>query len=827
MRDRSRLACLSMILLGVQHATVFAQQTLDSGSATAAIGTPDGADAGDPASTASATTSGSDTPPLDVIPLPEKADAAVAGARDGRPQNRLVEEIVVTSRKREEKLLEVPISIVAFSADKLDAAGVVNAQELGKITPGLVFNRVIGFNTVFLRGIGSDAYLPSADPSVPIYVDDINSLPSQGSIDSLGNIERIEVLKGPQGTLFGRNALGGAIRIVTPDPKDDVFSGEVKLDTGRYNRADAQTFNSSLFLNVPIAEGLAATLSGTYRDDEPFYVNDLGPTVSSESLKGGRVKLKWTAAENLAFTLAGSYEDASTSGGLTGEGTDPSAVLCAICVPDAAFDYHTQHNVPALLKSTRSLVSGQVKWNFSLFDTIVLVSDQVLKVPEGFGELDFTSSPLLSGEVGRQFGKQKTAELRFESNDNSPGSDRFSWVAGTYYLKSEGGYDPLLIQIGTGTLSGLPSVKNLLKTALPDLAARLDTVDLAFLTSGILKTESISGFAEGTYTFIDRLSLTLGLRYDSESRSLAGSKVDVQVAGADQYSNLFNFDVPKVTTNRTSPRVALKWQFDNAQIYTSYSIGYLSPTYNTVNIFKAPDFVKQEEDQAYELGFKGAFFSGLVQLEAAAFHIERDKIITAFTALTSGGAVSFFNGGNGEVNGLELSVQAQPMPDLDPGLSLIASGSYLDAKYKNFPNGRGYDDESGLAFGPDSLFGLPARDFTGNRIVNTPKFSGSTTVAQTLSLPRQIGEVELAVDTYYNSGYFFSAQNTSKLEQHQYQTYGGRLTYFYDPWGLQLTAYAQNFTDERYFASAVEIDFGPGRSLAAPRQFGLRVQVKF
>jgi iron complex outermembrane recepter protein len=233
--------------------------------------------------------------------------------------NRLLEEVVVTARKRTESAQDVPISITAFSSDKLDAIGIETAQQLDKITPGLVFGSTIGFTTVSLRGVGSDAYLPSADPSVPIYVDDINSLPSQGSVDALVNVERVEVLKGPQGTLFGRNALGGAIRIVTPEPNDEVFGGQVKFDVGRYEEMGSDSQSGSLFLNIPLADGLAATVSALYRDEEPFYKNELGAAVESNMLKAGRVKLKWYVTDTLDITLSGAYEEASNAGGLTAD----------------------------------------------------------------------------------------------------------------------------------------------------------------------------------------------------------------------------------------------------------------------------------------------------------------------------------------------------------------------------------------------------------------------------------------------------------------------------------------------------------------------------
>lgn len=757
-----------------------------------------------------------------------QSTAGGAGVENKR-QNRLLEEVVVTARKREENSQDVPIAIAAFSGEKLDAFGIESAQGLDKVTPGLVFGSVIGFNTVFLRGVGSDAYLPSADPSVPIYVDDISSLPSQGSVDALVNVDRVEVLKGPQGTLFGRNALGGAIRIVTPDPDTNHFGGKIKLEGGRYDEMGADHYSASFFVNVPITEDLAATVSGIYRDQQPLYKNEVGKPVAHETLQGGRVKLKWYATDRLDVTLSVSYEEGSTAGGLASEGTVPAPVLCAVCDADPKFDYKTQNSVPAELRTRRHVVSGRLNWELPYFTTKLIVSDQRLEVPYGFGDLDYTAAPMLEGEVGVQFADQQTAELRIESNQDTPMSDRFSWVVGAYYLESLGGYDPLFLNIADNALltpiPGVGMLTGLLDSLLPGTSNLLNSGGVTLASYGLLDTESASVFAEGTYTLFERLDLSLGLRYDEETRGINDSRVEISVADT-PFIPFTNFDIEDATTERVSPRVSAKWNFDQWQVYASYAIGYLSPTYNTVNFFEAPDFVEQEEDHAYEIGFKGQWFDGLLSAEGALFYTQRENIITAYTALTSGGAVNFFNAKEGEVKGAELSLQMQPMPNLNPGLAVVVSATYLDAVYTDFKDGRGFDEDTGLAFGPGSLLFLPARDYTGNRIVQSPEFTGTATLLQSVYLNNN-NELEFAVDTYYNSGYFFTAQNTSLMEQSSYQTFDARVSYFYHPWGLQLTAFGENLTDERYFASAVHLDFGPGRSLASPLHYGVRAKWTF
>lgn len=761
---------------------------------------------------------------VEMIPVASPEPQPMAAPRSAPRGNRLLEEVVVTAQKREENAHDVPIAIVAFSAEKLDAIGIESAQQLDKITPGLVFSSSLGFNVVFLRGIGTDAYLPAADPSVPIYIDDINVLPTQGSVNTLGNIARVEILKGPQGTLFGRNSLGGAIRVVTKTPDESGFYGDLKLDVGNYNR-----LNLSAFVNVPLGDGLAAAVSGYAQEEDPYYSHTAGrDNIFDTYSRGGRASLFWAPSDTMDFRLTGSIQESSTIAGLVLEGTEPSSVVCGLCAADEGPDYRSPINVPGGSITRNWLVSGQFGWTLPWFDTKVILSDQYLEIPEASTDLDGTSFPMVTAYTTDEYGKQRTAELRFESNSDTPYADRLTWVAGAYYLESAGGYHPVRFSIAREALTIVPGAGGLndaLFELLRQLGIELGT-GISLFSTGIIDTESLSGFGQGTWVFMDDFELTLGVRYDSESRVLKDSKLEMQNPVGSGKIPLFNFSVPEIKSHRWSPRVALKWNFgDASQIYASYSIGYLSPTYNSVNFLSAPDLVEQERSDAYELGIKSSLFSGALNLEGALFYTKRDNIIGAYTTVTSGVAVRFYNAGDGIVKGAELTLQAMPLPDLDPGLAIILSGSYLDTEYTYFPDGRGYDETTGQGFGPGNPTGRP-RDFAGNEIVNSPAFSGTATISQTLPFAYD-HSLEFAVDTYYNSGFYFTPQNSSKAEQAEYQLYNARITYFYDPWGLQLTAYGENLSDEKYLASIFQFDSGTSYQLAPPLSYGLRVKWTF
>ena len=188
-----------------------------------------------------------------------------------------------------------------------------------------------GYTVIYLRGVGTDAFLPNADPSIATYIDGINIGPSQGKQDTLGAVQRVEVLKGPQGTLFGRNATGGAINIVTEDPPEE-FVGTLKTEFGNYNAESYQ-----LYLGAPITDSIGATVSLFKSHQDLYGRNEIfgepGP-MRDEFAEGARVKIRWDISDTFNATLIGSYGNQFTSNSLSQENTRPSPLLLAGTEPD-------------------------------------------------------------------------------------------------------------------------------------------------------------------------------------------------------------------------------------------------------------------------------------------------------------------------------------------------------------------------------------------------------------------------------------------------------------------------------------------------------------
>ena len=790
-----------------------------------------------------------------VLPPQPAADATAEAAGDepakkkaaGSPPNagnRVMEEIVVTATKREENIQEVPIAISAFSGEKLDALGVQSAEQLPKITPGLTFTNSAAYTQVYLRGVGNNAFLPSADPDVPFYLDGVALIPGHGISTTLGRVSRVEVLKGPQGTLFGRNSTGGAISIITPDPKPDL-EGDIKTEIGNLGE-----LNALVFLNVPIIDGLAATISGYSESHDPYLKDTVAPTLATYS-RGGRLKVLWHATEDLSFNLSAMYGEESSNIGTAGENTRVAPEFAAI-LPQQSLSYRINENVIPGSVNYSQLYSAGVDWRLPWTELKLILSDQKQRNPYEAYDYDATPVPLLSFNSFNEFFNQGTAEFQILSTHGTPLSKYFSWVGGAYYLEANGGFPSLNLQIAqgaraAGVLSALPALDGLLN-GINGLLSGLGQPPIAGVTGpitavsgGLISARSFSGYFQGTIHVQDifdlgqQINVVLGARLDHESRGLGDNRlgVDNPLTTAMNEITLLPFHVPKATALQVPLKLELQWfPVDETQIYAAFSRGFTAPTYSTVNFFSNPPKVNPEKVDSYEVGLKTQMFEKALTFNAAAFQIYEHQILTGFAGLTSGGVVEFDNAPAGRIRGLEADFTLVPLRALDPGLVVLGSASYLHAKYTNYPNGRGYDPNTGLAFGPPSaIFGVPvtvvpARNFSGHDIDRTPHFSYNVGINQSIEL-NDNSRVELNVATNYSDGYFNDPQNAPQYAISSFQLLDASGSYFYQPWGVEITAWGKNLTKTLYAANTFLLDTGRQQSPNDPRTFGLRFKYTF
>lgn len=764
--------------------------------------------------------------PLDTVPVPATQNAQVEAAPAERgSSSRLVEEIVVTAQKREENIQDVPIAISAFSPAMLDAVGVETVQDLERATPGLTITNAAGYSVAYLRGVGTDAFLAGADPSVPFYLDGVALLGTQGSSDTLGRIKRVEVTKGPQGTLFGRNATGGAISIITPDP-DGEFTGDLKFEFGKFNET-----NGVAYANIPMVDNFAFSVSAFYNARDNYYKNEGPGGVLDIYSRGFRTKARWDVSDDFALVGAYSYAVSSNNAGLTFENTRVAPVFAAALPQDPKADRRINSDqVNGAVVNSR-LTSLTATWTLPWLDLKFIGSDQTVDAPFVQADFDASPQPLVGFTSIQQIATQKTAELQFISNADTLFSDKFEWVGGLYFIQADGGFDPLAFNAAPNFLNtlGIPAGGTLgaaLDAVLAPLGLPSVSNGIELNSHGVSDAESISVYFQGTYSVLETLDLTAGARYQKEKRDLKNGYL--AVANADGSETVVREDsVPTLKTNQLSPKVALQWRpFDElSQIYLSWARGFKSPTYNTVNFVSTPEAVDEEQVDSYELGFKSDLFDANLRLNAAAFFIQQKDLLTGFVALASGGVVTYDNAGDSEIKGVEMDFVLTPFPGWNPGFAMTGSATVLDTKYTDYKDGRGFDEDTGLAFGEGSVTALPARDFTGNEIVRSPKLSYALGLNQ--SLPLGPGSIEFGADVYYNDGFFFLPQNSDLYARDSYSLYNARVSYFYDPWGLQFTVFGENLSDEQYNEVVFVADFGRNQVLNNPRVYGARVSWTF
>ncbi|WP_428312980.1 TonB-dependent receptor [Hydrocarboniphaga sp.] len=749
-----------------------------------------------------------------------------------RSASRLIEEVVVTAQKREENLQDVPISIQAFSADALDAKGIDDPKALQLTVPGLQYNLFAGYSLIYIRGVGTDAFIPSADASIATYIDNVYYPFGHSLASSFGAVERVEVLKGPQGTLFGRNSTGGAINIVTKDPGPSAETS-VLISGGRFDQ-----LNARVYTNMPIVDSLAVSVGAIYNTEENYYSRSADSprgVFPKEKTKGGRLKLAWTPIDDLKVVLAATSLNVDGAQSMMLPATDVKPLGAALGVSEAPA-YQTSIDAPVYISTKAAIFSGDIKYSTPWFDTRAIVANQHITSP-ALADYDGSSQPLFTFESIGQFADVFTGELQLLSNQDTPFADRFKWIAGLYYIDSSAGYDPLYFSAApgalsylaapTGPLTGLTSpLISFLKNT-PGVGSLLDYVDngVTLGLEGVLDTKSTAGYFQGTYDITDWLAATLGGRYQVETRDLVKSNVNLATdpSSGDAGTRLIRYPTQSAHTSNFSPKAVLDFKpAEDQLVYLSYTQGFKSGTYNIINIYTPTQYIKPEKVTAYELGYKTTLLDGHLRFNTAVFQNTIKDLQVQTISLTSGGAVKFETAGGARIRGADFDATWEFLPEWVPGLVFTAGGAYLKGIYTSYKEGSGFDEQTGLYF-DGTIF--PNRDFTGNKVVRTPKFSGNSGLGYGMDVDS--GSIEVAADVYYNSGFFYSAQNTETASEDSYYVLNARASYFHKAWGTRITAFVKNINGGKYSYVKQELDFGTANLLAPPRTYGLRLNWDF
>ena len=699
------------------------------------------------------------------------ATAAPALADDAKPdqakatETGQLDEIVVTAQHREENLRLVPIAVNAVSADTLKNAGVSDTSTLVQAVPSLNFTRSGPSGIFVIRGVATPNGAAGEEGSTAVYVDDVYQPDLASTINNFNNIERIEVLNGPQGTLFGRNATGGLIRIITKDPSTShtVFNGQIGY--GNYDIISGQAYLSTP-LNDKAAIDVAFT--GQNQGQGLGYDSTLGTDVRKDSHWGVRSKLVLHPSDSLKVTLAGDYyrTDDTTAvyifpisfSSVTGLSTGPiSGQDSPAGYPSGthirAWGLHATVDFDAGFANLTSITSYRKLDNHSDFD------------------VDGTATDLfhLYYDSGSRTFQQ---ELRLASKSTEP----LSWQVGAFYLHGISIQD----QIQTG------------------LALR--GASLHIVARGV--TDSIAGFGEATYALTPSTHLTGGVRVTSDHRKLPIGYTDTLAGGAvlAHKTNALGPDAAK-TFNQVTFRAALRQDLsDTVNLYASVNRGFKSGEFN----LQSPQdpTVDPETIMAYEGGIKGDFLDRHLRINLAGFHYDIDN----YQVRSSPNGISLLaNAAKVKIDGFDVNAEAA----VSSQFHLTVGASWLNARYSSFPKA------TVTAF-------LPSGDATGKQTALAPHFTLNAGGTYTVPLGGA-RELRLTANVTHKSSYVFEPDNL--LRQPAYTVVNASVEFKLDE-HVSFEGWMRNVGDKNYNVQMVTA-VGQAALAAQPRMYGLNLKVAY
>lgn len=706
----------------------------------------------------------------------EPARPADSGAADDRDSAGPLGEIIVTANRRASNLQDTAISITALGRDQLDAQGIGDTTSLQQVTPGLTFNQNGNFQQPYLRGIGTDITTPGSEPSVATFIDGVyQPFPFVG-LQVLTAVDSVEVLKGPQGTLYGRNATGGAIRIQTRDPEQD-FVAEGDFTYGNY---DAKM--GRLYISVPLGDNLAFNVAGAISSRDGFGTDlTTGADYNRENYKYIRGKLRWNATDALEV-IASAYYFRRNDDSFTAYTYDDTAGS----IP-----------VPPAIGGRITIRSQDVYTAYPLANKVVDYGGSLrVKLDVGPGELtSITGYQKARALIGPDFVSTDVPVFNFLADDDTGRN----FTQDLYYAADLGRAQ---ITVG-GTYA--------------NASARFDALDVivgttpAFTSFQFVDTEAFAAYGELTYDLTDAFSVTGGVRYSNEKKTQ--DRLDTYA--------------PDGTLISSAPRSSRRWDnlsfkalaqydFGDSMLYAKFESGFKS---GSVVAAEPGVYVEPETIDSFEVGLKSELLDRTLRLNLAGFYYNYKNVQVQYTDTTTGQAL-VESADKARVWGVEGQLTAAPSDNFTANLGF----TYLNSKYVDFV--------SSGAFVPNAILvgpGVPGNgnvtlDVSGNDMVRAPRITISSDVNWKIPFANG-GVITNTASLYFSDKYYFEV--TNRTRQKSYATLGGQIRYDFPGEKFALTVFGRNLTNTRYLTVLAPNSFGDPGKLAAPRTYGVTFSAKF
>lgn len=713
-----------------------------------------------------------------------------------------LEEVVVTAQKRQESLQDVPIAVSAYTQQTMKDMGIANAQDLQVATPGLVFTSVGTLGSPYLRGVGTRFSLNGLDNSVAVYVGDRYVPRGSGNQLELGiDVERVEVLKGPQGILYGRNATGGAIRVIKR-PVGDEFDATIRVSAGNYGlREFAGT------VNLPVSDNFGLRLSGqttkrdAWQDNLAYGVDPVAvDNINNKDVTKFSSMLRWDVSDSTAANLALDYWSQDDYNGHDGSLLGPPELNRGVALAGAVYSTgRKKAGTDTYNPTDGDEFSGELKLEhrfqkFDLVSVTTVAEFDMTWTSEGDGSAAHIFTPAIAFDNSETFSQ----EFRLVSS----GDGGIDWTAGVFYYddkhQTEFNFfsDPAISALANASLGNQTS-----------------------------ETMAYALFGHVGLDLSDSWSLKLGARYSYEERDVALVR-SAQSGITTLAGGLMPYNVGN-DWNEVTPLVTLEYKMANALAYLTYTRGFKSGGYNKP-AYTTPNGLEPELLDMVELGLKGDYLNDTLRVNAALFYYDyTDLQVTR--AANDTGATSTENAAAAEVLGLDLDVTWLVTDEF----TLRAGLNLLDSEYTEFESAAQIfnavvDGTLGTSMPTPGMTTRPF-DARGESLLRASDFSYFVTASYEFSVGD--GHMPLSVTYSYKDDYDYDFSldplSSKWLHQDGFGLLSARAAYVAvdDRWSVAL--WGRNLTDEEYFNEVAGNAQGLRGFWALPRTYGVDLEFNF
>jgi len=678
-----------------------------------------------------------------------------------------LEEVVVTAQRRAESLQKVPVAVSAFSAEDIESRQLLSTVDLARTIPNLLGQNNTGTataNTYFLRGLGSTEQIALLDPAVSTYVDEV-ILPRQNANNyALFDVERLEVLRGPQGTTFGRNSTGGAISIITRKPGEE-FDGYLSVGVGSFNR---QLVRGSV--DLPVSERVLTKFSGYWLEDDGWLDNKTnGETLNGVESYGFRGALRLLPTDAVTWDITAEYmvsNGLNLRSDLGSRDTTHTVYTVNGATNDVVAD---MLNKRGLRNDTDSLgLISNLEWRIS--DALTMNAITGYRSVEQQFVLDFSLSRTTSNPAPGPFGLNNDGEYDMFSQEfkfNGEFGDNLRYVAGLFYFyednTTKAGQTFGLTAASTLTLScspGLYGDGNMTCGTVPGYSSWRDIGN---------ETTSFAVYAQVDWEFVDRWTAVFGARYTDESK-----EVDLRPT---QYGGMTTEDLKdadidtKLDTSIVTPKVGVNFEMtEDMLFYASATRGFKAGGWNSRTAYRPQEFqpMDPEKTWSYELGMKSQMLDDRLRLNVTGFYAETEGLQLSYTTpspLGTGVLSTQDNAGDVEVMGAEVELTAQ----LTEQVSAYAMMGFQTGEYTEVnPRAQSFCTNGGTIQGGRCV---PTPPSTSSSYVNAidldddlsrlPEETIALGVNWDFPIALTGGTARLTVEANYNSGYWTTASNST------------------------------------------------------------------